>query len=106
MNMAAVHDVLWAEGIVYFHLEKSKETSVCCLQLPDGRLLKICSWTFFFKVQGVWMRENKHKEHGNFLLGIKGIFFSRRTVKHWNKLFREVVNYPLLSMVKILLDRL
>lgn len=38
INTAAVHDVLCAEGIVYFHLEKSEETSVCCLQLPDGRL--------------------------------------------------------------------
>lgn len=49
------------------------------------------------------MRENKHKEHGKFLLGIKEIFFSRRMVKHWNKLFREVVKYPPLNMVKILL---
>lgn len=35
---------------------------------------------FFLKAQGVWMRENKHKEHGKFLLGIKEVFFSRRTV--------------------------
>lgn len=35
---------------------------------------------FFLKVHGVWMRDNKHKGHGKFLLGIKiffsGIFFS------------------------------
>lgn len=61
---------------------------------------------FFLKVHGIWMRDNKHKGHGKFLLGIKEIFFSGRMVKCWNKLFREVVKYPPLNAVKILLDRL
>lgn len=30
---------------------------------------------FFLNVHGVWMRDNKHKGHGKFLLDIKEIFF-------------------------------
>lgn len=38
MDRGGVHDVRGAERTVCFHLEKSEETSVCCLQLPDGIL--------------------------------------------------------------------
>lgn len=79
MSRAGVHDVWGPKRTVCFHLEKSEETSVCCLQLPDGSLWRIWNWIYFFlKVHCVWMRDNRHMwKHGKFLLGVKESFFQQ-----------------------------
>ncbi|KFQ27223.1 hypothetical protein N332_01657, partial [Mesitornis unicolor] len=44
-------------------------------------------------------------EEGRFILAIRKKFFTMRTVRHWNRLPREVVDAPSLEVFKARLDR-
>lgn len=51
-------------------------------------------------MHGDRIKGNRHK----FLLGIRKQFSLLRTIKHWNKLLREVVECPSLEVVKTWLE--
>lgn len=59
--------------------------------------------------EGTWClneRQQTQVRAWEIFVSYAGKFFSRRAVKHWSKLFKEVVKYPSLKMVKTSLDRL
>jgi len=44
-------------------------------------------------------------KEGKFRLEVKKLFFTISTVRHWDRLPREVVEAPSLEMVKVRMDR-
>jgi len=51
-------------------------------------------------------RGNRHKlKHRKFHLNMRKNFFTLRTMKHWNRLPREVVDSPSLEIFKTCLDK-
>jgi len=50
-------------------------------------------------------RGNRHKlKHRKFRLNMRKNFFTLRVMEHWNRLPREVVDYPSLEIFKTRLD--
>ena len=59
----------------------------------------------FERVDNSRTRENGFKmKEGRFKLDIRGKFFTKRAVRCWNRLPREVVDAPSLEMFKAMLD--
>lgn len=50
------------------------------------------------KVNGLKLQQEK------FILDMRRNFFSKRAVKHWNRILREAVDLPSLEMLKSYID--
>jgi len=61
---------------------------------------------FFSVVPGNRTRGNRHKlKHKKFHLNMRKNFFTLRVTEHWNRLPREVVEFPFLEIFKTRLDK-
>jgi len=67
-------------------------------ELVEGREGKSCEEGL--RALGLSSLENRRLRQGKFRLDIRNHFFTERAVKHWNRLPREEVDAPNLSVLR------
>ena len=106
MNHSQVSYQYWVRTLGLYSLRKRRlRGDVIALYSFLGRTSRDRGADLFFLVCSDRIRQNGSKLcQGRFRLDIRKHFFTKRVVKQWNSVLKEVVNAPSLSVFKRHLD--